>query len=131
LSNNQTENIVLLLNKSDLSEPKTRDFPVKTINISVKTQQNIDLLKTYLVDSLKAMKFEENDVIISNIRHLSALQNALEALNRAQEAMRQGLPGDLLSQDVREAIHYLGAITGEIGTEEVLGTIFQNFCIGK
>jgi tRNA modification GTPase len=65
------------------------------------------------------------------VRHYEALERSLQAVKRVQEGLSTGLPGDLLAQDIRETLHYLGEITGEITNNEVLGNIFKNFCIGK
>ena len=74
---------------------------------------------------------KHQDVVISNIRHYNALKATLEALSRVSEGLASSLPTDLLAQDIREALHYLGEITGEVTTDEILGNIFKNFCIGK
>ena len=70
-------------------------------------------------------------VLVTNVRHYEALTHASEALTHVKEGLQINTPTDLVSQDLREAIHYLGTITGEITTDEVLGTIFSRFCIGK
>ena len=70
-------------------------------------------------------------MIISNIRHFNALKSASDSLSRVAEGLTSDLPSDLLAQDIREALHYLGEITGEVTTDEILGNIFKNFCIGK
>ena len=70
-------------------------------------------------------------MIVSNIRHYEALQNALTAIKRVEEGLNNGISGDFLSQDIRECMHYLGEITGQISTDEILGNIFGKFCIGK
>jgi tRNA modification GTPase len=70
-------------------------------------------------------------VIVSNARHYEALRRAQTAIERVVEGLNNNLSGDLLSQDIRECLHYLGEITGEITTDEVLGNIFSKFCIGK
>jgi tRNA modification GTPase len=72
-----------------------------------------------------------NSVLVTNLRHFEALQNAHSALSRVAEGLETTLPTDLLTQDLREALHHLGTITGTITTDEVLGEIFSNFCIGK
>jgi tRNA modification GTPase len=74
---------------------------------------------------------DDNAVIVTNARHYEALVRAGEAITRAIQGLHQGLSGDLLSQDIRECMHYLGEITGEITTDELLGNIFSHFCIGK
>lgn len=69
--------------------------------------------------------------LVTNVRHYEALAHASEALLHVKEGLQINTPTDLVSQDLHEAIHYLGTITGEITTDEVLGTIFSRFCIGK
>jgi tRNA modification GTPase len=65
------------------------------------------------------------------MRHYAALENALTAIKRVGEGLELHLSGDFLSQDIRECMHYLGEITGQISTDEILGNIFGKFCIGK
>ena len=69
--------------------------------------------------------------LVTNVRHYEALSHASEALGLVKEGLQMNIPTDLVSQDLREALYYLGSITGEITTNEVLGTIFSRFCIGK
>ena len=76
-------------------------------------------------------KLNTNDVIITNIRHYEALTHVSESLERVLSGLENMLPEDLIAIDIRHAIHYLGEITGEITSDEILGNIFKNFCIGK
>ena len=69
--------------------------------------------------------------LVTNIRHYEALLHASESLKSVQQGLEMNISTDLVSQDLREALHYLGSITGEITTDEVLGNIFSRFCIGK
>ena len=69
--------------------------------------------------------------LVTNVRHYEALLHASESLQSVQRGLETGIPTDLVSQDLRQALYYLGSITGEITTDEVLGTIFSRFCIGK
>jgi tRNA modification GTPase len=69
--------------------------------------------------------------VVTNVRHFEALNKASDALTRALQGLSTSLPTDLLAQDIREVIHCLGEITGEITTDEILENIFKNFCIGK
>jgi len=69
--------------------------------------------------------------LVTNVRHYEALTHASEALLQVKQGLEMNIPTDLVSQDLREALHYLGTITGEITTDEVLGSIFSRFCIGK
>jgi len=69
--------------------------------------------------------------LVTNVRHYEALLHASESLNQVQQGLEMNIPTDLVSQDLRQALYYLGSITGEITTDEVLGSIFSRFCIGK
>ena len=69
--------------------------------------------------------------LVTNVRHYEALTHASKALLHVKEGLQMNIPTDLVSQDLREALYYLGSITGEITTDEVLGSIFSRFCIGK
>jgi len=74
----------------------------------------------------------ENDVVVTNLRHYDALAKALHSINRVIKGLHSQVSGDFIAQDIRECMHYLGEITeGTISTDEVLGNIFKNFCIGK
>ena len=68
---------------------------------------------------------------VSNSRHFEALNKAFEALTQVRYGMDAELSTDLLAIDLREALHYMGEITGEVSTDDLLGNIFANFCIGK
>jgi len=101
----------------------------RIIKISAKKHINFDVLYKELINSV--LPEHQPDIIINNIRHYEALKFAADALTRVNEGLNQKLPNDLLAQDIRETLHYLGEITGEITTDEILGNIFKNFCIGK
>ncbi|MGC9331332.1 MAG: tRNA uridine-5-carboxymethylaminomethyl(34) synthesis GTPase MnmE [Bacteroidales bacterium] len=123
--------LFLLLNKNDVQAAGTGynvDMPV--FRISAITGQGIENLTKAMVAKVRNMG-SDTDVVVSNARHAAALRKALDAAARAGEAMNSGIPGDLVSQDLREVLHHLGSITGEITTDEVLGHIFEHFCIGK
>ena len=70
-------------------------------------------------------------MIVTNARHYEALVRVQEAVVRLRAGLETGISGDFLSQDIREVLHYLGEITGQISTDEVLGNIFANYCSGK
>ncbi|WP_395094103.1 tRNA uridine-5-carboxymethylaminomethyl(34) synthesis GTPase MnmE [Vaginella massiliensis] len=101
------------------------------LEISAKEKHNIDLLKEQLFAQVQLLN-NANDTIVSNSRHLDVLQKTLAQIQKIRQGMQQGLPGDLLAMDIREALEYLGTITGEIDVDQdILGTIFGKFCIGK
>lgn len=118
---------------ADLTSPKYVDLSsVDEILISAKTGQGIDTLR-HLLCTLAAVDSDSSSgVIVSNLRHLSALNTALADIERVLDGLASGLPSDLISQDLRSCLYALGEITGgEIQTDEVLGNIFSHFCIGK
>jgi tRNA modification GTPase len=99
--------------------------------ISAKTGLGINELKAELGRLTGTDMLLSENIIISNIRHYEALTKVTENLERVLSGLKNDLPEDLIAIDVRQAIHYLGEITGEITTDEILGNIFRNFCIGK
>lgn len=118
---------------ADLTSPEYVDLSsVDEILISAKTGQGIDALR-HLLCTLAALDSDSSSgVIVSNLRHLSALNTALADIERVLDGLASGLPSDLISQDLRSCLYALGEITGgEIQTDEVLGNIFSHFCIGK
>ncbi len=99
--------------------------------ISAKADIAVDALEQSLIDAAGTADTDPNAVIVTNARHYGALVHAGEAIRRALTGLQQGLSGDFVAQDIRECMHYLGEITGEITTHEILGSIFSRFCIGK
>ncbi len=101
-----------------------------TVFVSAKRKENIQLLSDVLVKTVKKFNIT-NDVIISNSRHYQALVNSRDALQQVEEGFNNDIPTDLIAIDIRQALHELGTITGEITTDDLLGNIFGKFCIGK
>ena len=104
---------------------------IKVIKISAKKGLGIESLKEILAQSQKDMLGSSDETLVTNQRHAQALSEARTSLIRVREGLASGLPTDLAAQDIREAIYHIGSIVGEISTDEVLGNIFRNFCIGK
>ena len=99
--------------------------------LSAKTGNGLDQLHQTLLSIQQSMNISQDTVLVTNVRHYEALKHASESLNAVSRGLDEGIPTDLVAQDLREAIYYLGSITGEITTDEVLGSIFSRFCIGK
>ncbi len=99
--------------------------------ISAEKKQNLDQLIDLMINVIDFDAAGQEDVIVTNARHYEILKSAHEAIVRVLNGIDSGITGDFLAQDIRECLHYLGEITGEITTHEVLGHIFKNFCIGK
>ena len=107
------------------------ESPVKIIPISAKNGSGISELRSVLAASQRNLLADSDTTLVTNQRHVQALTDARTSLLRVREGLASGLPTDLAAQDIREAIYHLGSIVGEISTDEVLGNIFRNFCIGK
>lgn len=101
------------------------------IPISAKQGTNLEVLVEKLTEAVNLDGVQAGDVIVSNVRHYEALSHALTAVERVIAGLESDLSGEFVSQDIRECLHYLGEITGDITTDEVLGNIFKHFCIGK
>ena len=101
------------------------------IFISAKTSQGIDQLKRALVSRVLRGKQLREGTVVTNARHYDALIQVAAALKDIRAGLDNGLPGDLLTLDIRRSLHYLGEITGEVTSEEQLSWIFGKFCIGK
>ncbi len=126
--------LLIIVNKMDTSSHKvikdcldSQEF----LGLSAKTGEGVAVLKTQLLGLVQMGKLRNNDTIITNARHYDALGQALENIQNVQNGLQNGLSGDLLAIDIREALHHFGRITGEISTDDLLGNIFSNFCIGK
>lgn len=99
--------------------------------ISAKEGKGLNRLTTAITEAAAIPEDNENQVIVTNARHYRALISARDAISRALTGLRDGISGDFVSQDIRECMHYLGEITGEITPDNILGEIFSRFCIGK
>lgn len=137
----QGKQLIAVINKSDKldnntiqaiqSEISNISDGIRAITISAKNDIAVDRLEQMLVESAGIPENDPNAVVVTNARHYDALCHAQEAICRAIDGLQSGLSGDFVSQDIRECMHYLGEITGEITTHEILGSIFSRFCIGK
>jgi tRNA modification GTPase len=131
--------LIMLFNKVDLISEEERasmahilpEVEAERLFISAKQQLHTGQLQKMLVKAAAIPAIGEDDVIVTNLRHYEALTRALEAIHRVKEGLEIGLTHDFISQDIRECMFYLGEITGQISTDEILGNIFSKFCIGK
>ncbi len=101
------------------------------VTVSAKSRQNIDTLKEMLYRLVVEDAQLIDQTIVTNSRHFEALQKAHESLNAVLKGLNSGITSDFIAMDIRQALHHLGQITGEISTEDLLGNIFSKFCIGK
>ncbi len=121
--------MIRAVNKCDLRLPQ--GLPEDTILLSARRGDGIDELRHRLRRSVDTSALDRGDTIVSTHRHAEALRQADRALQAALSALDDGLPTDLLSEEIRQVIHHIGTITGTITTDEVLKSIFSKFCIGK
>jgi tRNA modification GTPase len=130
----QDKRIILIGNKTDMLVEIPHDFNElvehETIFVSAKRKENINLIIDSLLRSVEHGVIE-SDTLVSNARHQQALQEALKAVETIEEGFIINLSSDLIAVDIRIALHHLGTITGKVTTDELLGTIFGKFCIGK
>jgi tRNA modification GTPase len=101
------------------------------ITVSAKNQMNIDFLKETLFTTVVENPQLMDQTIVTNTRHFDALSKAYKSLDDVQKGMDSGITSDFIAMDIRQALHHLGEITGEISSDDLLGNIFSNFCIGK
>jgi len=148
------QKIYVIINKSDLVAPSTlqQNLPslqnaldhllpgntgqpqgekLQYLTISAKTGTGISELKEKLQLAAQHPAIQSGDIVVTNIRHYEALTHASTAISRVKQGLTSQLPGDLIAQDLRECNYYLGSIVGEISNDELLGSIFSKFCIGK
>ncbi len=122
-------------NKSDLVSNQQKEmFSNSELDmsfISAKNKSSIDELKHKLVETIKVDSINENQNIVTNIRHYEALQKSYTAIEKVEQGLHQQITGDFLAMDIRETLEHLGEITGNVTNDELLGNIFANFCIGK
>ncbi len=127
--------LVVVANKIDVEgeEALRKEFSSfnDLIYISAKEGRNINELKSKLVSLFDTKAVNATETIVTNARHAESLRKALNALNKVTEGLNNKVPGDLLALDIRYALDELGAITGQVTNDDLLGNIFSKFCIGK
>ena len=126
--------LIVVANKMDQANQEfieTSFVYPHTLFTSAKSGSGMETLKTKLLEFVNTGALRNNDTIITNSRHYDSLLKALADVQKVQQGMDSNLSGDLLSIDIRQALYHFGEITGEITSDDLLGNIFANFCIGK
>ena len=131
--------LIAILNKTDLDDDVAARSELNdllpegtpVVAISAKCDADVEALRDLIVETASLPDVDSDAVIVTNARHYQALTRARDAIARAIGGLDNGLSGDLLDQDIRECLHWLGEITGEITTDTILGEIFTHFCVGK
>lgn len=126
--------IILIINKIDQVNPENLiDFckDLDPIMLSAKSGKGVEILQKRLLGMANTGLLNSGDTVITNVRHYEALTKALIEIQNVQTGLESQIPGDLLAIDIRQALYHIGEITGEITSDDLLGNIFSNFCIGK
>ena len=127
--------LLLLANKADVLQENEKQELLKIFPdahlLSAKQGSGIDEVKEALAGFVNTGALRNNETIVTNSRHYDALLQALEEIQKVKYGIDTGISGDLLAIDIRQALYHFGEITGEITTDDLLGNIFANFCIGK
>jgi len=138
IGNREDQKLIVVVNKSDkknrsvINRDKNSEldkYPV--VEISAKYGDNIQELKNIIFETVGLNNISNDTVIVSNSRHYNSLSEAKASIERVVEGLKTNIPPDLLAQDIRACLHYLSEITGNITSEDVLQSVFSNFCIGK
>lgn len=134
----EEQKLIFVLNKADLASSGEMTDKRKALGqgapaypISAKSKVGLEDLLKCLADTFKSLNASSETTLVSNLRHKEALDSALASLVRTRTGLESRTPTDLVAQDIREALYHLASIVGEISTDEILGNIFKNFCIGK
>ena len=124
---------VTIINKADLiSDAERAEYAVlNPLYLSAKEQIGIEELKDELLNQVNLSHINTDDVMVTNIRHVEALQHTQTALERVLYGIDNPVTSDFLAMDIRQSLHHLGEITGTVTTDDLLDNIFSKFCIGK
>ena len=127
--------LIIVANKIDsLSEKEITELKGQIENVhllSAKNNIGVEELQNKLLEFVNTGALRNNETIVTNSRHYDSLLKALEEVEKVQFGLDSGISGDLLAIDIRQALYHFGEITGEISSDDLLGNIFANFCIGK
>ena len=127
--------LIILANKMDqiddiqIAQMQSEIPEIKLL--SAKTGFGVEALTSSLLNLINTGALRNNETIVTNTRHYDALLKAFEEVQKVKSGLETGLSGDLLAIDIRQALYHFGEITGEITSDDLLGNIFANFCIGK
>ena len=127
-----------MLNKSDLNsvitedDEKLKNISKNILKISALNKTGIEELYEKIAEMFNLNEINlDNDILITNIRHKNIILNALENVKKANEALNMNMPIDIITIYIKDVLEDLGAITGEVVSEDVINEIFSKFCLGK
>ena len=133
LQRTENKKLILVKNKADkVNNNSYRMLNLPSVAISAKFGAGIDELEKAIYEAADIPALTDNDIVVTNARHYDALTRSHDCIQRVIDGLQMQLSGDLLSEDLRQALDTLAEITGgQITPNEVLGNIFKNFCVGK
>ncbi|MBI5574049.1 MAG: tRNA uridine-5-carboxymethylaminomethyl(34) synthesis GTPase MnmE [Elusimicrobia bacterium] len=130
-----SKKVILVLNKSDKSSKignvSELEISAPVVTISASKNEGLEELKKIIYNLFITSDINTSDFMLTNTRHKILVENALGSLEKAIVSVKDGLSEEFTATDLRSALNYLGEITGEVPTEEILDRIFSNFCVGK
>lgn len=135
--NEERQQLILVINKMDEHEDQEAQIKERydginnVVFLSAKNNNGVEELKSKLIATVGSGAIDNDQTLVTNVRHLEALQNAYTSLLNVSAGLDNNITGDFLAVDIRASLHHLGEITGEITTDDLLGNIFSKFCIGK
>ena len=121
---------IIVANKIDLKK-NVKEINKNHFKTSLNNKESIEDLKKLIYNLFEKQNIYNSDIVISNSRHFEALKLAHDELIKVENGLVENKSGDLIAMDIRQILYYIGSITGEISSDELLGNIFTNFCIGK
>lgn len=134
----KNKNVIVLINKSDLKNILEIEYVNKyfdtddIINVSVVTGYGLDKLEEKISSMFRSGKITiNNDILITNVRHKESLEKSKQSVLNVLQAINEGMPIDVTIIDLHDALEYLGDITGNTVSDEIIDKIFHNFCVGK
>lgn len=130
IKNKIKNKVIIVINKIDLNSKIQKNIE-DAIFISAKDNKGIKELKEKILTFVNTNELSNNATIVTNLRHYNELQLSLNEINAIIDGIREGVSGDFLAINIRQALVHLGNITGEVTTDDLLGNIFGKFCIGK
>ncbi len=125
----EQKSIILIFTKADLVKRQIKKTGLNSIFMNTKEKKDVTYLKNIIIENLN-QNFS-NNLIITNSRHYSALSHAKKEINTVKEGLKNNIPSDLLTIDLKQVLYHLGEVTGEVTNDDILSNIFSKFCIGK
>ena len=125
----EEKSIILIFTKADLVKRQIKKTGLNSIFMNTKEKKDVTYLKNIIIENLN-QNFS-NKLIITNSRHYSALSHAKKEINNVKEGLKNNVPSDLLTIDLKQVLYHLGEVTGEVTNDDILSNIFSKFCIGK